>query len=543
MKYLLIYMSLFMVSPLLSQTDTSHTKLQLNQVEVIKTFEANLEDAQNITIKSVLPTQKPFSPSYKYDITIVPLELKYPDPQIKPLAMNPDGPFKMNKGYLNVAYGVLQNPEITAGYHATKKDTYNAGIHIDITSLNNTKKIPFQKYSNIGLDLYGSYMIKENMKLYGGINGSSKIRYFYHTDLNVAENFNEQQSKRKLNTLDINAGISNAERTKNEFNYNINLALNSLNLSNSDGRENGIIFKGHVEKHIGSATVFLLNASFDHTAINADTAISLITTRLTPWIKTKFGNLIVQLGVDYTYDGNSTSSFFPEVLLSFGVAGPNLQVFAGLRQQYYTNNFRNVTSLNPYLSTNITSIKNTINQEYFAGLKGQFSFLNYQIKAGYKTISNQMLLLNTSNDKRYFDMLFDDVNVIYASGNLDFGITENVSFGGWLTQNVYDLKMITNAWHLPNIEANVYTKISFLDSKLLFAGELFFNDKVPFLNKDNVFEKSNILFDLNTSIVYKITDKISVVAKGINLLDNKFERWYGYPSVGINGLLGVSVLF
>ena len=75
----------------------------LDQIFVAIEKDANAEvtvdlEAQKVTIKSVLPSQKPYNPSYKYDITIVPLELKYPDPQIKPLAMNPEPPFKINKG-------------------------------------------------------------------------------------------------------------------------------------------------------------------------------------------------------------------------------------------------------------------------------------------------------------------------------------------------------------------------------------------------------------------------------------------------------------
>ena len=93
MKAIIISIIILIHIQVAAQVDS--TKIQLNQVEVIKTFEANLEDAKKVQIKSVLPVQKEFNPQYSYDISIVPIELKYHDPQIKPLAMTPDGPFKV----------------------------------------------------------------------------------------------------------------------------------------------------------------------------------------------------------------------------------------------------------------------------------------------------------------------------------------------------------------------------------------------------------------------------------------------------------------
>lgn len=541
MNRFIIFITVLVANQLSAQNDT--TKIQLNQVEVIKSFEANLEDAQKVTIKSVLPVQKPFSPAYKYDITIVPIELKYPDPQIKPLAMNPDSPFKVNKGYIIAGYGILNNPDVIAGYHTAKKDTYDAGIHLDFSALDNSNKNPYQKYSNLSVDVYGAYMIKENTKLYGGVKFANNNRYFYHTDLNVSDTFSADASKRTLNTIDVKAGITNAERTKYNINYDLNLALKSFSMDNTDARESMIALAGHGEKHVGEATVFMLDGRIEQTAMNADSSINLFTTKLVPAIKTEFGNFIVNVGLNYIYDGNKESALFPEVLLSYGIVGPNLQIFVGTTQDYFTNNLRNTATINPWLSTDISSVTNAIRREYFGGVKGQFSFLNYQIKGGYKQISNQVFLLNNRSDLRYFDMITDDLNVVFLSGNLDFAITDNITLGGWLTQNVFDLNILKNAWHLPNLEANAYTKISFLENKLKIKGELFFNDKVDFINKNGEITKSNVLFDLNAAVEYKFTEKFGAFVRGINLLDNKYERWYGYPSVGINGMVGISVVF
>ena len=55
--------------------------------------------------------------------------------------------------------------------------------------------------------------------------------------------------------------------------------------------------------------------------------------------------------------------------------------------------------------------------------------------------------------------------------------------------------------------------------------------------------KRQALLDLNVGAKYYLTEKVGFFIRGINLLDNKFERWYGYPAVGINGMAGLKVVF
>ncbi|MBK7635547.1 MAG: hypothetical protein IPJ13_15680 [Saprospiraceae bacterium] len=72
---------------------------------------------------------------------------------------------------------------------------------------------------------------------------------------------------------------------------------------------------------------------------------------------------------------------------------------------------------------------------------------------------------------------------------------------------------------------------------------MYFGSQLPYLNKNNTTSKSNALLDLNVGAKYYLTEKVGFFIRGINLLHNKFERWYGYPAVGINGMAGLKVVF
>lgn len=519
------------------------TKLQIKQVEVVKSFEAELEQANLVPVKPVMPALPTFKPQYKYDITIVPYDFKSPDPQIKPLAMNPDGPFVVKKGFLHAGYGLRKNPDITAGYNLALKDRYDAGIMFHYDALDNSSNIPFQKYSNLGLDIYGNYLIKENMKVFGGIVIDNRVRNFYHTDLGVDTLLNDISAKRKINSYNIHAGIGNVEETKLGINYNLSLALRNLNLANENVRDNGITLSTHFDKQFSTSLVLGVKAIYDYSAYNAEEALSLNTLSVRPFIKTKISNVMIEGGVHWLSSNDGNSSFFPELMASYGLAGQKLMVFVGLQQNYFTNNFTNVSKINPWLGTNIDSLQNTVFQDYFGGIKGKFAFLSYQAKAGYKGVNQQLYLINNRADLTRFDMLYDDLGIVYISGNVEFEFSENIKFGGWLTQNIYQLDKLLKAWHTPNLEGNAYAIWSLLDSRLKLRSDLYFGNGVSYIDKDNVISQSNVLFDLNFESEYQVANWLSVYAKGINVLDNKFQRWFGYPSVGINGVIGLKIRF
>jgi hypothetical protein len=541
MKHAIIITSIFFSSIIFAQKDS--TKLDIKQVEVIKSFEATLEEANFIPVAPVMPTAASFNPKYEYDISIVPLELKYPDPQIKPLAMNPDDPFIVKKGYIFAGYGFRKNPDIKLGYHMIKKDRYDAGIHVGYESLDNTNHVPFQKYRDAKADIYGNYLLKENLKLYGNIQTKFLNRNFYHTNLGVDTLYSDSQSSRNLNGLQIMAGIANPEPTKYKINYDVNIHLRNMSITNQDARDNGFGLATKLDKAFGKSTVFAVVAGYDYSAFNGTKEVSLSTAFVTPTFKTKISNLTFDLGLDVLYSSDGNSALFPKVMIAYGLLGQKIQVFGEVSQDYHTNHFTNVSQRNPFLNTNIDSLTNSVWRQYAAGLRGKFSFLTYQVKGGYKDVTNQMFLLNNTTDRRLFDMVYDDMGIVFVSGNLDFVFSERYTFGGWITQNIFSPATFAEAWHLPNLEANAYASAGFLNNKLKLRADLFFGNGVSFINKDDVKEKSNVLFDLNIEANYALTSHFRIFARGINLLNNEFERYYGYPSVGINGMAGIKWVF
>lgn len=531
-----------MSSGLYSQKDGDPT-LDIKQIEVIKDFQAQLEDASIIEVHPVMPVGAEFKPKYEYEITIAPLELKYPEPQIRALAMETDGPFIVKKGYLYAGYGIKKNPEIMAGYSIAYKDRYDAGIRIGYSALDNSNKVPYQKYSDTEVGLYGNFLVKENLKVYGQFDTHLMGRYLYHTDLGIDTLYNDSELKRDLNYFKIKLGIANPEPTKYNINYDLSLGFHNLAITNEKGKDNGFSLSGRAEKQFGTSSVFYVDADLNRYKHKVDSSLQLTNFWLSPHFKTKLSSLYVDVGVGILSSNDGQSSLYPEVRLAHEIAGQKVQAFAYVKQNYFANTFSNWYERNPYLNSQLDSLKTTVWQEFAGGIQGKYSFLKYQAKAGYKTIKDQMYMLNAEYDIRYFDMVFDDANAVFIGGNLDFDFSEMISFGGWVTQHFYKLNSLSHTWHTPNFEANAYVASHLINNKLVLRADLFLGSSVPYINKAGEEDDSNLLFDLNIGADYSLSDNFRIYIQGLNLLNNRYERWYGYPSVGINARAGIKWVF
>lgn len=525
-----------------AQKDTTK-QLQLNQVEVIKAFEANLEEAKKINVEPSLPEPTPYNPQFRYNITIVPADLKYPDPQIKPLAMDPDGPFRVNKGYIHAGYGTRINPTLFAGFHKARKDSYDAGLELNYMSIDNSKNVPYQKMRNAGVALYGNYIVKENLKVYGKLKTDFNRRFLYHTGINVDSLYSEAQSARNLTGYNITAGISNVEPTRFSINYNLEAGVRKLAITNQDANEGGIFATAMAEKLFGEKTVLSVMGKIDYTSYSGGKELSLTLTQVKPMIKTKISGLTLQGGVQLLSVSKDKSYVFPELMASYGLAGQKLQIFAGLGQDYFTNNMSNVTLYNPFVNTHIDSLVNTVFKNYYGGIRGRFLMVTYEAKAGWKNVSKQLFMLNRASDVRVFDMVYDDSGIFYISGSIDLTITEKLDVGGLVTQNVFNLSTLQKPWHAQTFNASAYAKWSLLDDKLLLRSDLFVASGVPYLANSGIADKTGSQLDLNLSAEYAVLEKLRIFLTGENLFNNKYQRWSGYPVVGLNVMAGLKAAF
>ena len=117
---------------------------------------------------------------------------------------------------------------------------------------------------------------------------------------------------------------------------------------------------------------------------------------------------------------------------------------------------------------------------------------------------------------------------------------------GTVNQNIYDTKLDNEkAWHLPATEISAQAIYTSADGKLKGNAQLFLQDGVPTTTSPipGRNDDLNALFDLNVGGEYWFSKNFGAFLQLNNLLDNTRQRWYFYPTYGINVLGGISVRF
>lgn len=516
--------------------------IKINQVEVIKEFEVTLEEARKLDMAPVLTKPEIQKHQYNYDVSIVPAELNYSATEIRPLAMEIDAPFEVNKGYLFAGYGNLKNPSVSAGYQFSKKEKYNFLIRAAYDALDNNDKIPYQQFADLSTGINGDYLVKENMKVYGKVGFNQQKRYFYHTHLGVDSLYDKASSLRNINDFSIEAGIFNPERTETSLNYQVGIALQSVSFSDQDisaGRA-GIHFL--LQKQRSKNTQWTIEGASELRSVNTNPDQNIAFFNIRPFLTFHFSKARLKVGVNAFFDRNNTAPW-PEAELLVSLFSNQIQAIAGTTQRYYTNDPVNQYRINPFINVQSDALTNNVYKDIFAGVKGAFSFISYQLTGGYKISTDHAFFISDSTDFRRFHQVTDNMKIVYLSGNLDFTVTDQLTVGGVMTQNFYNTETLEKVWHLPNFEANAYSVFTTFKNKLRIRGDLFLMDQVNFITTEGVADKSNLRFDLNGTIEFYPIKKAGIYFRALNILNNKFERWYGYPNVGIHFNGGIQLVF
>ena len=235
-----------------------------------------------------------------------------------------------------------------------------------------------------------------------------------------------------------------------------------------------------------------------------------------------------------------------------------LDFYAGIGGGYNVNTLDEMFSENRFLHSDLR-VKDTYTpvSAYF-GIKVKPVYnLLLDAYVNYRYIDNQYFFINKdysaiagtvlsdSNDSIIYSNRF---NVIYSAASLvKVGIRANYNirnllniqlkgaYNGW---TVYDTDM---AWNKPKFEADL-TADWRLNRNLTFTGNMFFESE-RYAKLGDLIMTMNPKFDVNVGASYSYLNWLTVFAKVNNILNNRYENFYGYKVQGLNILAGAAISF
>ena len=220
---------------------------------------------------------------------------------------------------------------------------------------------------------------------------------------------------------------------------------------------------------------------------------------------------------------------------------------AGFVSKINKNTYRNLTSVNPYLSVMKNQI-NTLETEYYGGIISNISKrIVASAKAGVVAYKNYQFFINdtaTGSDGKSFLLSNEEkINNFRLQGDITYTIPGKLMANGAITFNGFTgMKTNQKAWHTLPMEGRASARWNF-NKKLLIKSELYFFGGGHYLDKNNESGSLKGGIDLSLGGEYKINNKINAFLDLNNIFGNKYQRWHNYPVYGLGIVAGAVMRF
>ncbi len=508
------------------------------RVEVVKNFEARLADAQKIKLEPEAEVKEVVNSNYQYEIQEQILGVEYPAPTIKAIGIKTEPLPTAYNGFVKAGYGYPLSPYLDAGYRFGDSEATHFLARLTHHSANDNN-LENQRFVDNDIHAAGTVVTNYGFAVDGKANVSFDEHYFYGYD-HEFESFDRQDVQNKLNLYEFGVKLYNNTETVGKLNYWAGIDVYLFN-NNFSTRETGLDLDLGLTKWFGDNPLSI-SLGTDLTRLRDTEIRKLNNFFVNPTFSFGTRNVRAQLGARLV-TSNEEYFIFPDVELLLNLAGNNLSVFAGADGDLRKNNFRILSDYNPYMVAELSDIRNANFFDFYGGIKGIMSGLEYSFQAGYKP-TDDLALFKGNDDEKWtrFDVVYDTADIVYFKGALKGTLFENLQLSGSLVYNIYDTKIEDKAWYLPELQANIGVSYLALDDRLRLKAETYLSDPVPFEDLE-LPNEPNLLLDVSLGADFFFTQHIGAFLHLNNLAANKYRRWYGYPNYGLNVLGGVTARF
>jgi len=522
--------------------------LPSEEVDIIKSFDARLGDAERITLDPELPPLDTSTRRLDYNVFTRTIPVEYLPPKIRPLAMRREKNQEAHDGYLKLGGGFPASIYGKGYYNISNDKSYSIDLFSGHHSANNSQQNENQKfsYTNAGID--GTFYAEEQgFAVNGGLEYTRDAVFFYGYnevgDL-LEENFSfePEEVKQRFSIVDGHVSIFNGARTEADFNYHAGIDFYLMN-DNYGTRENGFDLLISGTKWFQEKHPLVIELQTDFTSYRDTGTQNLNNFFLRPnytyhgdRFKAKIGAVVAS--------NDDNFSFFPDLELSAMIIEGSISAYVGATGSLEKNNFRVLTDYNPFLSSRIR-IRNSKYYEYYGGVRGNVEGIDYDVQASYKAVENLALFLlpDVFDTIPRFDVLYDTASIITLKGSVTAPLFRGFELTGAISQNFYTLDNQEKPWHLPALTVNVGGRYVTMEDKLVLRGDFFLENGVPYLNDDGEAETLNTLFDISLGAEYFFSEHIGGFLHLNNIANNRRQRWQHYPTFGINAQAGIVAKF
>lgn len=569
-----------------AQKDTTLTR----QVLLERDYNPTMQDASKInTLPSI------------YTPTIKDMEFKFVSstPQItlknNQLGSAESGDIKTNvdfskkRGYINLAGGTHSNIDGTAGVRiiSTESDRLDffgghistAGIVDYIDGSKYVLKDVKAKYSASNINLKYMHEFEPSILYFDASFFNTSFNYYGNSFYpNTASTIPfDITSKQNVDVFGFGAGLKSSLNNKGDLKYDGNVHYQSFKSKYGFQSEAGAPKGGQVDLNLNlyaemGADRFIgvkgsiMNQSFSNkseiTTDYTDPFHSYTNITGTPYIKFQGESWNVDLGANVSalFDIKNKVHFSPNIKAEVRLYDVNVfygEVTGGVNNNTYLDILQENRYANPISRIDYSKTLYDIKGGFKSGV---VNGLEFDLFAGYKKTDKDHLYIYgyTNLWANISNALYADVSTGHIGGALKTSLIPCTDLTAKITGYFYDVKYVNGyinsvgdpisekkAWGRPAFTAEFNADVKPIDKVTLSLNYIYGGGRKTYAMTSlaNSVVSMKDINELNFRGEYQITDWISVNARLNNILFQKYELQYGYPTQGFNVLGGVSFNF
>ncbi len=514
-------------------------------INIEKEYIPEIEPAESQ--KFNIKTQEPNIPEAKinystYASGIQPKSNFYP---LDPQAQTKSKTKNLKKGFAEFGFGYPINWTAELFYPLYNKNKTNFDLHLNHDGLF-SKKI---KLIETDLSLLLKQNINTNNQLNATVNYNNNYYNYYGTSTQTP-NYNSLQI---IHRAQAQIGIESTRRI-NGWAYCINLNYNGMFLHTLPTNEHRIILDSEISKTLGKKPLNI-GIFADVNLLSQDTTLTTTTIiGLHPSYDIVLDNLHFHLGAKAYFSINKGRivNAMPDVTINYN-GGKLFSIYAGITGDYQIHTLSTTLNLCRYFNpTSVGLTQNTYTPaNFFAGfrLKPYLEGLMIDAHINYKFVYDDYIIHNEAdtlpgNYKNTFTAKYSNTQILTTGMRINYNHKNKYVAHAGLKYNHYTIADSTlTMTNRPSWEIEVGTEmtpIKGLSINADFYAGLGYKTMLPTITEAIPMPNH---FDLNLGAAYTFHEQCTVFAQFNNIINSKYQYYYGYENIGFNCLFGIKITF
>lgn len=508
-------------------------------VDVVSGYNPILADAVKEEITPQLPENNSKPDQLDYNLPIEFFQIPYQPVKVKPIRLPDVKPEELDQVFVKAGFGTQLTPLAEAYVNSDRSKTYNYGFYGKYISSNGVMEN--QNYSDTRVGANANFYFDDKYALPVNAFVSSNNLYYYgynHDDTSFAK----EDVRQRFTNYGMNLGFHNIGDNPLNMDFGVKAGFSGISDINKYKELNPFL-TGFGEKKLENGSIAGAEVSFEYYSYNGASENSNSLSGVKPYYKMINDDWSLNAGIETKVDKASNAFILPDAVFSYDLVGDKFVFVAGWQAHLQKNNFANIVAENPFVNDTLSFV-NSVIDEKFAGLRGSTNGnFSFSVKGYQKIASDLPFYINDSSDMKRFNIVYSDATMWGGNLELSYFNSDMFRFTGSVNAFTFsEIKDLDQAYHRPTLEWTLSGMYRF-NKKLYMNMDIFGVGKSYALIADNTEETIKGAVDFNVSANYTYSKYFNIFVNLNNLAGFKYQRYYNYPSYGVQALAGISFTF